>query len=436
MTERIEPNTPAIEPGLPSASVAAGASPSPIPPTLTPAAPTETPKVSTALNDPTAPALTATEQPRPDSKVEPAPAADQPADAKARSSLLDRLPPLRGLGGVMLVGLLLIAVLGWQWLDLRHRVSQTQEQLARRLADGAVQLRDAKALAANAQEALQAQANKITVLEAKLVDLNSQQGALEGLYQELSRGRDEWLLSEVDQLIGLAGQQLQLAGNVQGAIAVLSNADARLARSERPQFVSLRKSIAKDLQKLRNLPLVDVPGVALRLENAALAVDQMGLAFEARPQNSTAPTAALVKGKAVDKVREPTQVDWTAGVSRWFGEVWQEIHALVRIERFNRPEPAVLAPHNTVFLRENLKLRLLGARLALLGRDQATFRGELRQAVQWLDKYFDPRDKNVESALEALKPLLATDLSVEAPALSESQNALRAVKLAANRVIR
>ena len=363
-------------------------------------------------------------------------AGGEASPAAPKASLRERVPPLRGMGGIVLLCLVVIGFLSWQWLDLRNRVSETQQQLARRLAEGATQLRDAKALAAAAQDSLQGQATKITVLEAKLSELNTQQGALEGLFHELSRGRDEWLLSEVDQLVGLAAQQLQLAGNVQGAISALSNAEARLARSERPQFVTLRKAIGKDLQKLKNLPLVDVAGLALRLENAVLAVDKMGLAFEARPLGAIAPALPAIKSRSGDKVREPATLDWPQWWQRWSAEVWGEIHALIRIERFDRPDPAVLAPQNSVFLRENIKIRLLGARLALLGRDQATFKGELRQAVQWLEKYFDPRDRNVLTAMETLKPLLATDLSVEPPALSDSQSALRAVKLSADRIVR
>jgi uroporphyrin-3 C-methyltransferase len=244
------------------------------------------------------------------------------------------------------------------------------------------------------------------------------------------------LLAEVDQLIGLAAQQLQFAGNVQGAVAVLSNADARLARSERPQFVNLRKALAKDLQKLRSVPLVDVAGIALRIENVALAAGTMTLAFEARPQNTPVPAAGASRARANEIVREPTPLGFTQWWKRWTAEVWGEVHNLIRVERFDRPDSAVMAPHNTVFLRENLKLRLLGARLALLGRDQATFKGELRQAVQWLEKYFDPRDRSVAGALEALKPLLTSELSIEPPNLSESQGALRAVKLSADRIVR
>lgn len=414
MTERIEPNSPAVVPD----------------PLATPvASPTAELPTTASLAADAEPAAVAMDAPPP-------PGGDQPASAAPPKTAADRLPPLRGWGGGLLLGLLLIGLLSWQWFDLRHRVRQTQEQLARRLVEGATQLRDARTLAMGAQEALQAQANKITLLESRLAELNAQQGSLEGLYQELSRGRDEWLLAEVDQLVGLAAQQLQFAGNVQGAVAVLSTADARLARSERAEFVTLRKALAKDLQKLRSVPLVDVAGMSLRIENVALAADKMTLAFEARPQNTNAQATGSARARANEIVREPTQVDWLHWWKRWTAEVWGEVHNLIRVERFDRPDPALLAPQNSVFLRENLKLRLLGARLALLGRDQATFKGELRQAVQWLDKYFDPRDRSVANALEALKPLLANELSIEPPTLTESQSALRAVKLLADRIVR
>lgn len=415
MTERTEPNPPAAESA----------------PLATPAAP--------PVGDSAAPGAAPAGADATDSAPSPPPAGEKPGRAAPpQGSRFDRLPSLRGWGGGILVGLLLLGLFGWQWFDLRHRVSQTQEQLARRLVEGATQLRDARTLAEGAQQSLQAQANKMAVLESRLAELTAQQAALEGLYQEVSRGRDEWLLAEVDQLIGLAAQQLQFAGNVQGAVAVLSNADARLARSERPQFANLRKALAKDLQKLRSVPLVDVAGIALRIENVALAADKMTLAFEARPQNAPVPAAGASRGRprANEIVREPTPLGFTQWLKRWTAEIWGEVHNLIRVERFDRPDPAVLAPHNSVFLRENLKLRLLGARLALLGRDQATFKGELRQAVQWLEKYFDPRDRSVAGALEALKPLLASELSIEPPNLSESQSALRAVKLSADRIVR
>ena len=118
---------------------------------------------------------------------------------------------------------------------------------------------------------------------------------LEDLYQDLARNRDEWALAEVEQGVLLAAQQLQLAGNVQAAVLALQAADARLASSSRPQFISLRKILVRDLDRLRALPMVDMSGLNLRLESIINAIDSLPLAVEARPQLNTEESTMAAK---------------------------------------------------------------------------------------------------------------------------------------------
>jgi uroporphyrin-3 C-methyltransferase len=221
----------------------------------------------------------------------------------------------------------------------------------------------------------------------------------------------------------LAAQQLQLAGNVQGAVLALQAADARLAGSNRPQFISLRKVLGRDLDRLRALPQIDMPGMNLRLENVIAAIDNLPLAIDARPR-------AEGKPKATDDAASPAVS--AASLDFWLrmgAEFWGEMRSLVRIQRFDRDEPALLAPGQAFFLRENLKLRLLNARLALLARDQLTFRNELKQAQSWIDRYFDARDKSLQTAQGALKQLAATEINIELPTLNESLSAIKTFKL-------
>lgn len=328
------------------------------------------------------------------------------------------------------IGLLLI----WQLIDLRLRASDAQDDLARQLAASAALQSEVRAQVRQLQDAGQALQQKVAVIEARVGDFESQQESLQGLYQEVARGRDEWLLSEIDQLVGLATQQLQIAGNVPAAIQALANADARLARSQRPQFISLRKAIGSDLQRLRAIRTADLAGISLRLENVALMVDELGLAHESRP-----PPAQARSGSAGKSAADAKSGDARAGDSlwqRWWRETWAEFRPLIHVERMDRPDPVVLAPNQMFFLRENLKLRLLSARVELLTRDQATFRGEIKLALQWLEKYFDSHDKRVQGAIEALKPLLSSELSIEPPSLAESLAAIRAVKLPTERPAR
>ena len=122
------------------------------------------------------------------------------------------------------VAVLAVAVLAastWAWLDARSRIGATQDELARRLRDIETDAREARALARQAQESMREVQGKLGALEGKLADAQSQQVALEALYQDLSRNRDEWQLAEIEQVLAIAAQQLQLSGNVRAALLAL-----------------------------------------------------------------------------------------------------------------------------------------------------------------------------------------------------------------------
>jgi uroporphyrin-3 C-methyltransferase len=337
----------------------------------------------------------------------PAPAA--PAQSPARFAWLR--PPV-------LLAAAAIALLAWQWLETRDRLDDVQTELARRLAESDAVAKESRVIARQAQEALQALQAKVGALDAQLAETQGQQLALESMYQELSRTRDERLLAEIDQAVSIAAQQLQLAGNVEAALIALSGAEARLARGTQPQFLGLRKLIVRDIDRLKALPTADVPGLALKLEGVIATVDALPLAYEQRPKVEAPPVPA-----------SPAEAGFWQSLAR---DVWNETRQLVRIERIDRPgaDPALLSPSQSLFLRENLKLRLVNARLGLLTRDGRSYREDLRQSSAWLERYFDVRAKNVAAALATLKALAAVDVGVEPPSLHETLDALRNFKLA------
>lgn len=323
----------------------------------------------------------------------------------------------------LIIALITLGLAGWQWLETRVRLADTQQEVARRLAESDKVATESRALGRQAQEQLAVLQGKLGELEGKLAESKSQQATLETLYQDLARSREEWALAEVEQGVTLAAQQLQLAGNVQGAVLALQSADARLAGNGRPQFIGLRKVLARDLDRLRALPQLDLPGMNLRLESVISAVDTLPLAVDGRPREESKPAAGGV----------PPSAGSLAFWQHLAGELWVELRGLIRIQRFDRDEPALLAPQQVFFLRENLKLRLLNARLALLAHDQWTFRNELKQARLWVDRYFDGRDQAVLSAQESLKQLSATEITIELPNLNQSLSAIKSFKLAKER---
>ena len=117
-------------------------------------------------------------------------------------------------------------------------------------------------------------------------------------------------------------------------------------------------------------------------------------------------------------------------------ELWNDLLTLVRIERVDAPEAPLLAPDQSFFLRENLKLRLLAARLSLLARDQATFRADLEAASDWLQRYFDPEATAVSSSAEAIDALSKSDIVIEPPDVGASLDAVRNYRLVRERTVR
>lgn len=307
------------------------------------------------------------------------------------------------------------------WVDTRQRIGATQEELARRLRDIESDAREARALARQAQESARDAQAKLGQLEGRLAESQSQQLALEALYQELSRNRDEWQLAEIEQVLAIASQQLQLAGNVRAALLALQLAEARLARADRPQFLPVRRALARDIERLKALPAIDFPAMSSRIDTLVAAVDTLPLAFDERAER-TAASKEAAKASAF----------WV----RLGAEMWSELKQLVTVRRMNAPEPPLLPPEQAYFLRQNLRLRLLNARLMLLARDEAGYREDLRAAQAWLRDYFDVRSNQTVDALARLKQLSSATISFEMPTISESLQAVRAFQARRERPLR
>ena len=297
------------------------------------------------------------------------------------------------------VAVIAIALAGAADLDMRRQMSELKQAFAARQNDDRT-----------AQTALNALREEMAALQTKVGELEELNESLQSGYQELSHGSEEASLLEVEQAVTLAAQQLQLAGNVRVAVLALQGADARLARVDWPQYLPLRKALAKDIERLNALSVVDVPGISLRLEQLIGGIDKLPLAAYGRPPAKAEKSPASGELPAWKRIA---------------GELWQELRGLVRIQRFDSEEAPLLAPGQDFFLRENLKLRLLNARLAVLSHDQWTFRNELKIAEEWLGRYFVADDKVVLADQAALHQLQASEINVELPGLRDSQAALR-----------
>ncbi len=310
----------------------------------------------------------------------------------------------------------LAAIVAGLWLDTRGRIGATQEELAKRLRDIETETREARTLGRQTQEAQRETLAKLGALETKVAESQNQQVALD-LYQELARNRDEWQLAEIEQVLAIAQQQLQLSGNVRAALLALQLAESRLSRVDRPQFLPVRRALTRDIDRLKSLPVLDVPGLSLAIDRLIASVDAMPLAFDERVEHPASAKAS----KAAPSVEDNF-------FARLGGEVWKELRQLVVVRKLEAPEPPLLPPQQAWFLRENLKLRLLNARLALLTRDEAGYREDLRVAQGWIQRYFDARAKASQTALAQMKQLSSASISFEPPSIVDSLEAVRSFK--------
>ncbi|WP_426111573.1 uroporphyrinogen-III C-methyltransferase [Massilia sp. PWRC2] len=352
-----------------------------------------------------------------------------PAAASPRWADLLQLPLFK----VTIVLLLLLAALAW---STHSRLGHLRAEMARSLQKSEATGNETVALARQVQEQTKELQVKVAALEGRQSEAQSQQLALEALYQDLSKNRDEWALAEIEQVLSTASQQLQLAGNVQGALIALQNADRSLSRNDKPQFISIRRAIARDTDKLKALPGIDVAGLALRIDNVITQLDTLPMLSDSEPvapselaQSAPRRPPAAARGSAPPAAASSAigarlGALWTG----WTGEMWDDVRQLIRVRRVDTPEALMLSPREAYFTRENLKLRLLNARLALLSRNEAAFRTDLETVQEALTKYFDTRARSTQAAQSMLRQLQGNNLAIDMPTLADSLDAVRTYK--------
>jgi len=318
---------------------------------------------------------------------------------------------------VAVFALLLVLVAAWLAWDTRMGVQSVESSAGVRLAELGAATSQSKIALAQANAQLKDAQGRIAELEARVADTQEQRVALEEMYRELSRSADDRVLSEVEQMLILASQQLQLAGNVRGALAALQAADQRLARAEKLAATPLRRAITQDMERLKAVPQVDTVGITVKLDGLIAQSENLPLVI-----SETLP-AARVASRA-------RYADDSGAVQRAARDFWEEMKGLVRIRDLEGQDAALLAPQQSYFLRENLKLRLLSARVALLARDEAGFREDLKASQAWITKYYDARAKPTAAALATLKQIAETPVAITVPDINGSLAAVRTARAA------
>jgi len=313
---------------------------------------------------------------------------------------------------------------------LWQKLSAIQEELARRTAASSAQAIEARTLAQEAQDNSKNQVVRLALLETRLSEVSLQRSQLEELMQSVSRSRDENLVVDIESDLRLAQQRALLTGSAEPLLAAMKTAEARLTRAAQPRLNPLQRAITRDIERIKSASIADVPALMLKLDELARLVDELPVANDAVsnniPRSLDAETAAVPQASALDA--DSSWLPGTSALQAWFRQVlsslWVEASQLLRVSRIDQPEAALLAPEQAFFLRENLKLRLLNARMALLSRQTDAAKSDLLNASQWLSRYFDPAARKTQVALQLLAQVQSQLKNTELPRLDETLAAL------------
>ncbi len=292
-----------------------------------------------------------------------------------------------------------------------RELSNTNAELRDRVAQLA---RDAEPALAQVRKDVQDTQRQLAELKQAVDAMQADRASLDQVVGDVVRMRDEATLIDIERLVTLASAELQISGHVPTALAALQAADQRLLQMDRPQYLALRRALARDIERLRAVPQIDFTGLALKLDQLVQGVDGWPLLADAKPARAAAARNAPPPA--------PPPGLWSA-VREWIG---QEFGDLVRIHEVQTPEALLLSSSQQQLVRERLKLRLLSARQALLARNDKLFRSDLADAQATIHRYFDARA--AAPALATLKQIAQTTLAVDAPPITDSLAALRALR--------
>ncbi len=306
---------------------------------------------------------------------------------------------------------------------------------------------DARRDARQAIVLLDAQQIRLQQTEAALRDAQSQFAALEQVWQNFNKGmEDSMLANDVDRLLTVAGQQLRVSGNVNNAILALEHGLSMLVRADRPLFASLQRAISADLDRLRGIATVDIPGVSAKLEQVT---NLLGKAPLLVPDEAVPGLMSARDRNASPKVAAPA-VSGSASVSasgsvaeEWWETIWRQVRAsakssaafvvrelsdVISVQRVTDKNALLMSPEQGALLRANLRARLLTAQMALLMHQSAIWQLELTTIEGAVASRYDAKSPETVNALRLLRELASLNVAIVIPDISESVAALEAVR--------
>ncbi|MBU6189176.1 MAG: uroporphyrinogen-III C-methyltransferase [Betaproteobacteria bacterium] len=341
-------------------------------------------------------------------RATPSPSAGQPARSRrSRAALVWRWSgPALGLAALVFA------------FTLGQRVDQLEGGALRRLDGGDKRIAQLEASLKVSQDLVRDLQQRQALVDSRMAEAQSLYSQVEKLYRGLIQESADAVLAEAESVISLATQQLSLGTDPRAAVMALQEVDHRLVRQKDPTLAPLRKALLGDIERLKAHPVADIAGMAARIDGLITLVEQLPLSstVQARPR-ATDPNAPGRPGGFEEGL-----------ASSGIAYLREELQKLIRVRRVDEPDSVLLAPDQAYFLRENMRLILLNARLGMLARNELQFQTDLGRAIDWLTRYYEADNRLVVGALTQLKQLRTARLGLEPPLPGESLRAVRAIR--------
>ncbi|WP_324691074.1 uroporphyrinogen-III C-methyltransferase [Cobetia sp. D5] len=312
---------------------------------------------------------------------------------------------------VLAIVVAVLAWFGWQRLNALPDAQGLDKQVSESVTQ---QVGQVSSKVDGLSSTLEKNESRVSELDKRLSsESQDTEQALNKVLEELSKSQQtdarDWHYAEAEYLLRLANQRLQLERDVNGADALLENADARIAAANNPALLPVRKAIQSELASLDSVPRVDRSGIYLALlaeqeQLARLPLKQDVAEIAAKVENDAAPTGG-----------------WQQQLAR-FGN---ELKDLVTVRRHDEALEALITPEQESYLRQNVRLVLEQAQLALLKEEPKLYQAAIDKAITLVNGYYDTKTDGVQNAVAKLEELKSKTIRPELPDISASLSKLR-----------
>lgn len=233
------------------------------------------------------------------------------------------------------------------------------------------------------------------------------------LLQMGGASRTEWLLAEAEYLLRLANQRLNIEKDPAGATAVLKAADKVLVEADDAGLFDIRKKLSEEILAMEMVSQSDSDGLYLKLEAMINGIDNLEQTY------------FLKENSAKKQHRSNTSMADAAPQGTW-DKIKTELNKLVNFRRLDAPVEPLLSPEQTYYLKQNLRLMLEQAQLALLKKNEALYQSSLKKSSKWIAQHFQKDEAPVRVIQKTLSELVEQKIDPELPDISGSLNLLKA----------